>query len=132
MLASVGIKLDFGRVKNKNKNPTVDRSIQDVESEIKRLSPEGGQISPGTLAIAISYVNSRIRDSGLSAKEIITKRDSITNEPLQIDDKQLQNFQYERRIKNHRYSEKSKAKALASAAFVSKVKAPNTQLGISI
>ena len=80
LLASVGINLDFGRVKNKNKNPTVDRSIQDVESEVKRLSPEGGQISPGTLAIAISYVNSQIRDSDLreNCGEFLKRKNSIS------------------------------------------------------
>ena len=70
-LVSVWIKLDFGRVKNINKNSSVDKAIQELESEIKRMVPNGGPISAGTLSIAICHTNNRIRATGLSAKEII-------------------------------------------------------------
>ena len=69
----------------------------------------------GTLSIAASNVNSRIRNTGLSAKEIIMKRDAITNEPIHIDDNKLQDFKYEKRIQNHGYSEKSKSNGNPSA-----------------
>ena len=86
-----------------------------MEGEIKRLSPDGGFLSLGTLSIAASNVNSRIRNTGLSAKEIIMKRDAITNEPIHIDDNKLQDFKYEKRIQNHGYSEKSKSNGNPSA-----------------
>ena len=38
ILQSLNIKLDFGRVKNKNHNPTIDRAIQELEHEIKCLA----------------------------------------------------------------------------------------------
>ena len=34
VLHSLDIKLDFGRVKNKNHNRTIDKAIQEVEHEI--------------------------------------------------------------------------------------------------
>ena len=110
VLKSLGIKLDYGRIKNKNKNPTVDKAIQEVEQEIIRLMPTGGALTPSTLAIALSHTNNRIRSQGLSAKEILFKRDSITNEPLNIIDKELSNTRFDQRLKNHASSEKSKAR----------------------
>ena len=61
------------------------------------------------------HINSRIRYSGLSASEIITKRDRITNEPIYLDDKKLQDIKYNKRVQNHRYSEKSKSNGNPSA-----------------
>ena len=105
VLRSVGVTLGFGRVKNKNKNASVDKAIQELEKEIKRMAPNAGQISPGTLALAISNLNHRIRANGLSAKEVLTKRDLYSNEELTFRDDQLQSFRYEKRLQNHPASE---------------------------
>ena len=43
------------------------------------------------------------------------KRDSYTNEPLSFTVEQLQSFKYEKRLENHPYSEKSKARGGANA-----------------
>ena len=61
LLQSLGITLDFGRIKNKNHNPTIDKAIQEVEFEIKCLAPSGDPITPGILATVISNSNNRIR-----------------------------------------------------------------------
>ena len=98
LLQSVGIELDFGRVKNKNQNPSIDKAIQEIENELKRMAPTGGQITPGTLAIAISNMNSRIRFNGLSSKEILLKRDNFTNENLDFNDKQIGDFRYTKKV----------------------------------
>ena len=63
---SIHITLDFGRIKNKNQKPTVDKIIQEVENEFKRLVPNGGPISSGTLAIALSNTNNRIQFNSTS------------------------------------------------------------------
>ena len=73
VLKSVGITLDFGTTKNKNKNASVDKSIQELEKEIKRMDPDGDHITSITLALAISDSNHSIRANGLSSKEILTK-----------------------------------------------------------
>ena len=109
LLQSVGIKVDFGRIKNKNSNPSIDKSIQEVEYELKCLVPSGGMITPAVLATALSNFNHRIRSNGLSAKEILLRRENYTSEPINFDDKGIQMFRYEKRLQNHPYSEKSKS-----------------------
>lgn len=118
LLQSVGIALDFTRVKCKNDNPTVDKVIQELEGEIKRIVPEGGPISPGTLASSISNTNSRIRMCGLSAKEVIMKRDNFSNEPINFVDEDLNTFKYEKRLQNHYYSELSKSQGANVAKVI--------------
>ena len=108
-LLSIGIELDFGRIKNKNKNPSIDKAIQDLEKEIKRLSPEAGPISAGLLAVAACNTNSRVRKCGLSAKEILTKRENFSGNPLNFNDEEISANRYENRVKNHESSAKSKA-----------------------
>ena len=109
LLQSVGIKIDFARVKNKNGNPTADKAIQELEGEIKRIVPEGGPISPGTLATAIRNTNCRIRMNGLSAREVILKRDNFSNDPINFADEDLKTYKYDKRVQNHHYSELSKS-----------------------
>ena len=66
-LKEIGIEIDLSRVKNKNSNPTVDKAIQELEEELKRLLPEGQAASPSTIATAVRNINNRIRMYGLSA-----------------------------------------------------------------
>ena len=115
LLQSLGITLDFGRIKNKNHNPTIDKAIQEVEFEIKCLAPSGGPITPGILATAVSNSNNRIRSNGLSAKELLFKRDSCANKPLEFDDDTIKQFRYRRRLQNHTYSELSKSRGKPAA-----------------
>ena len=84
VLTNFGIQIDLGRIKNVNKNATADKAVQEIEKEIKRLVPDGGPITPNTLALVVSDVNSRIRFNGLSAREIVLKRDQYTGEPLSL------------------------------------------------
>ena len=72
LLNSLDITLEFGQEKNKNHNPTVDKAIQEMEEEIKRLSPYGGLLNPGLLARSRS--NNRVRANGFSSKEVLIKR----------------------------------------------------------
>ena len=76
---------------------------------MKRKTPHAGAISQATLAIAISHTNNRIRSNGLSAREILMKRNNYTDQSIEVDDKDLKKFRYEKRLNNHPYSEKSKA-----------------------
>ena len=71
-LLSIGINLDFGRIKGKNQNPSIDRAIQDLENEIRRLVPRAGKLSSSTLAMAVGNMNCRVRNNGLSSKEVLT------------------------------------------------------------
>ena len=62
------ITVEIGRVKNVKKNPVAEKYIAELGDELLRVSPEGGAVSPVTLAIATTNLNTRIRDRGLSAR----------------------------------------------------------------
>ena len=104
-----GITIEFGRVKNPNKNPVAEKAIQEFEKEILRIDASGNRLSNTTLIAVINQLNSRIRNRGLSAWEILFRRDQITNEALNVDDQLLSSQQSSIREKNHGPSARSKA-----------------------
>ena len=58
---------------NKNFNVVMDRACQDIETEIRKLTPEGGRIDSATLAKATITTNSILRrKQGISAYELHT------------------------------------------------------------
>lgn len=115
ILLDHGIELDFGRIKNPNKNPVAEKAIREFEDELLRIDPSGAQVSESILAKAISQINSRIRNRGLSSKEILFRRDQATGEHLNFDDALLSKQQASIRIKNHGPSASSKATTPSSA-----------------
>ena len=108
-LTKYNIDLEIGHPKNINKNPVAERAIQELGMEILHLEPEGGPITPLTLAQATASLTARIRHGGLSAREIWTQSDQITLEQLLIDDRKLIVSQHHARIANHKASSISKA-----------------------
>lgn len=108
--ARLNITLDFGRVHNPNKNPVVDKGIQELITEILKICPEGGKVTPVTLAYAINTLNSRIRNRGLSAWEILFQRDQNTLDTLDLSDTTLASEQQGIRSRNQDYSTKCKSK----------------------
>ena len=56
----------------------------------------------------MAKLNSRIRCSGLSSRELITQRSQFTNEQLPLSDQKLIADKQAQRTVNHSYSEKSK------------------------
>ena len=104
-----GIKLEIGNVKNLNKNPVAEKAIQELGLELLHLIPEGGPISELNLALSTANMNARIRQHGLSARELWTQRDQLTGEQLPVDDRQVIIQQYQSRIINHPHSAHSKA-----------------------
>ena len=109
VLAKHRLCIEVGRIKNLNKNPIAERAVQEVESEILHQDPTGGAVTAVQLSTTIARLNSRIRNRGLSAREIWTQRDQFTLEQLPISDRQLILDQHLLRTKNHPYSEHSKA-----------------------
>ena len=73
-----------------SKNTVVDRACQDIESEIRKLTPEGGRIDPATLAKATIATNSILRrKQGISAYKLYTSHSQDTGDNLHFDDEQL-------------------------------------------
>ena len=109
-LKQLHMTIDFGRILNKNKNPVVDKCISELITELLKVCPDGGKITPVTLSFAINTLNSRIRNRGLSAWEILFQRDQYTLEPLEISDAILSTEQREIRSRNQTSSAKSKSR----------------------
>jgi hypothetical protein len=103
------ISIDIGRIKNPNKNPVAEKAVRELEDELLRQEPGGGQVTPLTLATAVARLNSRLRSQGLSARELLTQRDQFTQAQLPISDRAIILEQHSQREVNHAYSEKTKA-----------------------
>ena len=84
-----GITLILGDDANPNKNAAVDKMMQELEGEIRRLSPEGHKLSVGTLSQAVNNLNNRTRGHGLTASQVHFSRDSEAGTNLRIDDEKL-------------------------------------------
>ena len=115
VLNSHGLTLDFGRVKNINKNPVAEKSNQELELELLRIDPSGSPMSTVSLQQAVKNLNMRIRNRGLSAQEMLFCRDQNTGEQLNVRDADLSTEQESIRKENHPHSSRSKAHGAASA-----------------
>lgn len=107
-LDHLNISIEIGRVKNVNKNPVAEKAIAELEDELLRQEPGGGPVSHLKLAVAVARLNSRIRNRGLSSREMWTQRSQYTLDQLPISDRDLISEQHAIRSKNHEYSERSK------------------------
>ena len=107
-LLRYGITLEIGRLKNVNKNPVAEKAIQELENELRKLHPDGAELSRKDLSSALHILNSRIRNRGLSAREILFQRDYVNGEQLKIDDFRLAESQTNLRKQNHEPSARSK------------------------
>lgn len=111
ILRRYNIIIDIGRTKNVNKNPVAEKAIAELEDEILRQNPNGGPVSMLTLSVAVARLNSRLRVTGLSARELFTQRDQFTNEQLPLNDRDVILSKHQQRTENHPYSMKSKLRS---------------------
>ncbi|ESO95967.1 hypothetical protein LOTGIDRAFT_174988 [Lottia gigantea] len=109
LLRQQRVSIEVGRVKNQNKNPVAEKAVQELINEILRQEPMGGRITPLILSLATARLNTRIRSSGLSAREMWTQRDQFQAHPIPLNDLDLIQGKTNLRLKNHQFSEKSKA-----------------------
>ena len=108
LLQNCRLSIEIGRRKNVNKNPVADRAIQELEEELLKLDPMGKAVSRMALARATLHLNSKIRSRGISSREMLFQRDQFSHKQIPISDESLIIEQHENRLKNHKYSEKSK------------------------
>ena len=94
VLKKHSIKLEIGRTINPNKNPIAENAIKEFRKERLRLNPRGGPISENERIIITRNMNSRIRNRGLSSKEMLLRRDISQNKPIHIEDEKLSNLQF--------------------------------------
>ena len=100
-LEPLGIFLEVGQPKNVNKNATADKAIRELREQLVRLSPHGGPVSDATLARATAFLNTVIRHTGRSAKELWMSRDQLSGENIQLNDRSISDSQFQKRQAGH-------------------------------
>ena len=90
-----------------------DKAIRELRDQIIKLSPHGGPISDATLARATCHLNSLVRHSGRSARELWLSRDQVSGDNLIINDLEISDAQFKARKASHlssaRYSSRNGA-----------------------
>ena len=109
LLNKYRLTIELGRVKNINKNPVAEKAIRELEGEILHQQPSGGTITQVLLSIATANLNARVRNRGMSARELWTQRDQFTNQQLPLNDYRIIREQHELRNANHEQSRQSKS-----------------------
>ena len=92
------IHLDVSRPTNKNKNLVAENAVRECEKEILKHKPGCKTLTEEDLMVVAKIMNDHIRNRGKAAKEILIRRDLVTNKPLDVDDSQLAADQSSKRL----------------------------------
>ena len=111
VLLEYGIQLEIGHEKNINKNGVAEKSIQELEAELVKISPGDQPVTEIELIKATHLLNNRIRHTHRSAKELLLKRNQDTGESLKFNDKEIAQSQEERREKDNALKTEKETKA---------------------
>ena len=114
-LQKLHIKIEITDPSNKNSIATVDKAIRELENEIVKIAPHSSAINQTVLSAALQSLNSKIRNRGLSAHEILFSRENQSNKNLTLSDDKLLNIQKEIKESNNE----------KSAAYISKIPSKN-------
>lgn len=85
-LEDQGILMDLGDVKNINKNPIAEKTILELQHELRCQFPGEIQFSSGQLAITLKTMNIRIQQQGVSATEMWLRQDQTTFLSLEVNE----------------------------------------------
>ena len=105
-----GILLEPGDAKNKNSLSKVDKTMAELRGILRTISTDGSTLSVLSLQKAVNILNTRIRSSNLSAREIMFSRLQNSNENITLNDDTLANELYNNRQKANEYASKDKRK----------------------
>ena len=94
-----GFDLESVEAKNKNSLAKVDKTMAELRTILRTISPDGSTLSSINLQKAVTMLNSRIRYSNLSAREIMFSRLQDNNENIKLDDASISKDLYDKRIK---------------------------------
>jgi hypothetical protein len=70
IMARHRVSVETGCAKNVNKYPVAEKAVQELEEEILRQDPSCRFVSTLILSIATARLNTRLRNRGLSAREM--------------------------------------------------------------
>ena len=85
----MNIKITVGRLLNQNKNPVAENTVKEVQKEILRVKNSTGPIMQTDLNVVLRNINSRVRFNSLTPKEILFRRNTLTNDPLDIQESEI-------------------------------------------
>ena len=105
-LQKLDIKIETTDPSNKNSIATVDKAIRELEEEIVKVAPHSTSINQTILALALQSLNSKIRNRGLSAYEILFSRENQSNKNLGLSDNNLLDIQKVIKDQNNKSSAK--------------------------
>ena len=100
-LCRFNISLELGETFNRNHNPIAENLIKEAHKEINKAGFGTQHLDEFQLSLVVRNINSRIRNRGLSAKEMCYMRDQATNKNITHNDVQLTKEQREMREKTH-------------------------------
>ena len=110
VLSQYKVEIEIGRTSNVNKNPVAENAVRECEKEISKYKPHINKVTEEDLVVISKTINDRVRDRGYAAKEIFLRRDVLTHEPNEIQDRELSDLQFQRRTEaNTRQQERRKA-----------------------
>ena len=76
------ITIDMSDTFNKNRNPIAENLVKECHKEINKAGYGDSQLDEFQLSLVLKNINSRIRNRGLSAKEMCFMRDQATNKNI--------------------------------------------------
>ena len=82
----------------------MDKAIRELREQLIKIQPQGGPYSTTILAQATYFLNSIIRLTGRSARELWLSRDQQTGANISLQDSWLSDIQFENRQKSHHSS----------------------------
>ena len=100
-LESLGIFITIGQLKNVDKNATADTAIRELKELLVCLSPQPGAVNETTLARATAFLNSVIRHTGRSAKELWLSRDQLSGANIHLNDQEISKILFEKQQSSH-------------------------------
>ena len=103
-LERLSIKIETTDPSNKNSIGTVDKAIRELEEEIVKVAPHSSSINQTILALALESLNTKIRNRGLSAHEILFSRENQSNKNLTLSDEKLLDDQINIKAQNNEKS----------------------------
>ena len=99
LLYKLKIRMEIGRLLNKNKNTSVEIANKELVKEIPRVKPNRGQITKTNLCLVLQNINTRIRYHRLSSKEIVFRRHLIDKKENEVMDEDIAQKQLDNRVK---------------------------------
>ena len=101
LLKQFNIKLEVGRLNNVNKNAVAENAVKECEKEILKYKRHEKSLTEEDLVVIAKTMNERIRNRGMAAKEIFTRRDLVTNNPKNVKDSDLSKEQFNNRLSHN-------------------------------